>query len=64
MKLVREDKGYTYLGLTQDGLFKFRTPYGDIEAYESIKFLRLDGEVYFGDFGDYFLHLSYKKINR
>lgn len=58
MKLLREDQGYRYDGLTTDGLFRFYTPYNDIVAYQSVKFLLKDGTVLFGDVGDSEIHPS------
>lgn len=58
MKLLRQDKGYEYIGKSLDGLFMFKTPYGDIVAYSNVKFLLKEGRVLFGDVGDLCLHCS------
>lgn len=58
MKLLRQDKGYEYIGKTSEGLFMFRTPYGDIVAYSNVKYLLKEGRVLFGDVGDVSLHYS------
>lgn len=58
MKLLRQDKGYEYIGTSSEGLFMFRTPYGDIVAYSNVKFLLKEGRVLFGDAGNDKLHYS------